>query len=162
MRWLFMLAGDSHHRDLVFFPARHLFDARPIITADHAVHYEQCLRSRAVFWQTFRLDCYNPYFMAGYPAGTVFDVDMKGAELFTALIPIHTATALKLFILIAYLSMLPSCVSRRAHAGLPRGRSGSRRDAALDLLALGVARTRATFVMSACSRSSLQPTQWST
>jgi hypothetical protein len=33
---------------------------------------------------------------------------MKGAELFTALVPIHTATALKLFILIAYLSMLPS------------------------------------------------------
>jgi hypothetical protein len=108
MRWLFMLAGIHIVATLFFFPAPHLFDARPIITADHAVHYEQCLRSRTVFWQTFRLDCYNPYFMAGYPAGTIFDVDMKGAELFTALIPIHTATALKLFILIAYLSMLPS------------------------------------------------------
>ena len=108
MRWLFMLAGIHIVATLFFFPAQHLFDARPIITADHAVHYEQCLRSRTVFWQTFRLDCYNPYFMAGYPAGTIFDVDMKGAELFTALIPIHTATALKLFILIAYLAMLPS------------------------------------------------------
>ncbi|HKW13208.1 MAG TPA: hypothetical protein VJS69_01860 [Candidatus Krumholzibacteria bacterium] len=108
VRWLLMLAGIHIVATLFFFPAQHLFDARPIITADHAVHYEQCLRSRAVFWRTLRLDCYNPYFMAGYPAGTIFDVDMKGAELFTALIPIHTATALKLFILIAYLSMLPS------------------------------------------------------
>ncbi len=108
LRWLFMLAGIHIVATLFFFPAQHLFDARPIVTADHAVHYEQCLRSRAIFWHTFRLDCYNPYFMAGYPSGTVFDVDMKGAELFTALFPIHTATALKLFILIAYLSMLPS------------------------------------------------------
>ena len=108
LRWLFMLAGLHIVATLFFFPAQHLFDARPIVTADHAVHYEQCLRSRAVFWHTFRLDCYNPYFMAGYPSGTLFDVDMKGAELFTALIPIHTATALKLFILLAYLSMLPS------------------------------------------------------
>ena len=108
LRWLFMLAGVHIVATLFFFPAQHLFDARPIVTADHAVHYAQCLRSRAVFWQTFRLDCYSPYFMAGYPAGTIFDLDMKGAELFTALIPIHTATALKLFILIAYLSMLPS------------------------------------------------------
>jgi hypothetical protein len=108
LRWLFMLAGIHIVATLFFFPAQHLLDARPIVTADHAVHYAQCLRSRAVFWQTFRLDCYSPYFMAGYPAGTIFDLDMKGAELFTALIPIHTATALKLFILIAYLSMLPS------------------------------------------------------
>lgn len=108
VRWLLMLAGIHIVATLFFFPAQHLFDARPVVTVDHAVHYEQCLRARAVFWQAFRLDCYNPYFMAGYPSGTVFDVDMKGAELFTALIPIHTATALKLFILIAYLSMLPS------------------------------------------------------
>lgn len=108
LRWLFMLAGIHIVATLFFFPAQHLFDARPVVTVDHAVHYEQCVRARAVFWQAFRLDCYNPYFMAGYPSGTVFDVDMKGAELFTALIPIHTATALKLFILIAYLSMLPA------------------------------------------------------
>lgn len=106
--WLFMLAGAHIVATLFFFPAQQLVDPRPIVTADHAVHYAQCLRSRAIFWQTFRLDCYNPYFMAGYPAGTIFDLDMKGAELFTALIPIHTATALKIFILIAYLSMLPS------------------------------------------------------
>lgn len=107
-RWLFFLAGIHIVATLFFFPVEHLFDARPILTADHAVHYAQCLRSKEIFWQTFRLDCYSPYFMAGYPAGTVFDLDMKGAELFTALFPIHTATALKLFVLIAYLSMLPS------------------------------------------------------
>ena len=49
---LFMLAGIHIIATLFFFPAQHLFDARPIITADHAVHYEQCLRSRAVFWST--------------------------------------------------------------------------------------------------------------
>jgi hypothetical protein len=108
LRWLFLLAGVHVVATLFFFPAQELFSARPILTADHAVHYAQCLRSKQVFWDTFRLDCYSPYFMAGYPAGTVFDLDMKGAELFTAILPIHTATALKLFILVAYLSMLPS------------------------------------------------------
>jgi len=108
IRWLYFIAGLHIVATLFFFPVQHLFDARPVVTADHAVHYAQCLRSDAVFWQTLHLDCYSPYFMAGYPAGTLFDLDMKGAELFTAILPLHTATALKLFILIAYLSMLPS------------------------------------------------------
>jgi hypothetical protein len=108
LRWLFALAGIHTVATLFFFPANHIFDSRPVVTADHAVHYAQCLRSKTIFLQSLRLDCYSPYFMAGYPAGTIFDIDMKGAELFTALVPIHTATALKLFILIAYLSMLPS------------------------------------------------------
>ena len=107
-RWLFALAGLHVIATLYFFPVEHLLDARPIVTADHAVHYAQCVRSKAVFWSSLRLDCYSPYFMAGYPAGTIFDLDMKGAEVFTALVPVHTATALKLFILFAYLTLLPS------------------------------------------------------
>jgi len=57
IRWLLMLAGIHIAATLFFFPAQHLFDARPVVTVDHAVHYEQCLRARAVFWQAFRLDC---------------------------------------------------------------------------------------------------------
>ncbi|HET6349061.1 MAG TPA: hypothetical protein VFH88_08260 [Candidatus Krumholzibacteria bacterium] len=108
LRWLYMLAGIHVAATLFFFPTGQLFDPRPIVTTDHAVHYAQALRARQVFWHSLRLDCYSPYFMAGYPAGSVFDLDMKGAELFAALIPLHTATALKIFILVAYLSMLPS------------------------------------------------------
>jgi hypothetical protein len=107
-RWLAALAVIHLLGTLYFFPVQHLFDARPVVSVDHAVHYNQCLRAKNVFWSSLRLDCYSPYFMAGYPAGSIFDIDVKGAELFSALVPLPAAVGLKLFILFAYLTMLPS------------------------------------------------------
>jgi hypothetical protein len=91
---------------LYVLPARVLFDHRPIITDDYAVHYVQCERARAELRHAFRAYCYSPWFMAGYPAGTIFDVDMKGAELFCTVLPMPTALALKVFVLAAFLGLV--------------------------------------------------------
>lgn len=92
---------------LYFFPIDGLLNERPVVTLDHSFHYYQAQRAKEVFWETFRFDRYDPYFMAGYPGGTIFDLDMKGAELFCAFFPFtNTARALKIFILSAYLTMI--------------------------------------------------------
>lgn len=93
---------------LYFFPPTDILNDRPVVTLDHSFHYYQAVRAREVFWETFRIDRYDPYFMAGYPGGTIFDIDMKGAETFCAFFPlVGVARALKWFILISYLTMIP-------------------------------------------------------
>lgn len=91
---------------LYFIPLGALRDSRPIVTIDYPVHYYQAERTREVFWRTFRVERYDPFFMAGYPGGTLFDLDMKAAELFCVLSPLSTARSLKLFILCAYLTIV--------------------------------------------------------
>jgi hypothetical protein len=91
---------------LFFFPAQDLLNDKPVITLDHTFHHYQVVRARAFFWQTGRLHGYDPYFMAGYPGGALFDLDMKGAELFCALFGFAGARALKFFILLIYLAMV--------------------------------------------------------
>lgn len=94
---------------LYFFPLADILNNRPVITLDHSFHYYQAYQVREVFWDTLRFDRYDPYFMAGYPGGTIFDLDMKGAELFCVISPIiSVARALKLFILAAYLIIVPA------------------------------------------------------
>jgi hypothetical protein len=92
---------------LFFFSPEDILNSRPVITLDHAVHYQQAVRAESVFPDAYRLHAYDPYFMAGYPAGTIFDLDSKGLELWcVALRFLGTARAFKLFILIGYL-LLP-------------------------------------------------------
>lgn len=91
-----------------FMPLSVIVDGRPVVTVDHPVHYYQAERTREVFWHTFQVERYDPYFMAGYPGGTLFDLDMKAAELFCAISPLSAARSLKLFILCAYLTILSS------------------------------------------------------
>jgi hypothetical protein len=107
-RVLFAIMSVHVLATLFFFPLADILNDRPVVTLDHSFHYYQAVRSKEVFWETFRLDHYDPFFMAGYPAGTIFDLDMKGAETVCALTPgIGVARTLKLFILCAYLSMIP-------------------------------------------------------
>ena len=94
--------------------------SRPVITLDHALHYQQAVRATEVFGDSHRLYAYDPYFMSGYPGGTVFDIDSKGVELWCVLMrPAGTARAYKIFILTGYL-LLPLTVyagSRRLGFG---------------------------------------------
>jgi hypothetical protein len=107
-RVLFAVMAIHVLATLYFFPISDIFNDRPVVTLDHSFHYYQAVRTREVFWDTFRFDRYDPFFMAGYPGGTIFDLDMKGAETVCALTPgVGVARALKLFILCAYLSMIP-------------------------------------------------------
>jgi hypothetical protein len=105
-RFVLAIFGLHLAATLYVFPPGAIFDRRPFVTVDHAVHYAQCVRAKSVFWRSLKMSSYSPYFMAGYPAGTVFDVDMKGAELFCTVLPFPTALTLKAFILGAYLSIV--------------------------------------------------------
>jgi hypothetical protein len=107
-RVLFTVMAAHVLATLYFFPFTEIVNDRPLVNLDHSFHYYQAYRVREVFWETFHIDHYDPYFMAGYPGGTIFDLDMKGAEVFCAFTPvISVARALKLFILCAYLTMIP-------------------------------------------------------
>ena len=92
---------------LFFFPPEDIANSRPVISLDHALHYQQVVRAKEVFEDSYRLHTYDPYFMAGYPGGTVFDIDSKGVELWCAFTGfIGTPRAYKIFILVGYL-LLP-------------------------------------------------------
>ena len=69
---------------LFFFPPEDILNNRPVTSLDHSLHYQQVVRAREVFGESYRLHAYDPYFMAGYPGGTVFDIDSKGVELWCA------------------------------------------------------------------------------
>jgi hypothetical protein len=91
----------------LFFPPDVLVNRKPVVTLDHAVHYYQAVRVKSVFWRSLRMNSYDPNFMAGYPGGVIFDADMKGAELFCALLyPLSTPRALKLYIFLCYATMV--------------------------------------------------------
>ncbi len=92
---------------LFFFPPEDLINSRPVITLDHAVHFYQVERAVRVFPESFRLNAYDPYFMAGYPGGAIFDIDSKGVELWCAALQfMNTARAYKIFILLGHLLMV--------------------------------------------------------
>ncbi len=92
---------------LFFFPPEDILNDRPVLTLDHSFHYYQAVRARAVFWDSFRFHTYDPFFMAGYPGGTLFDIDVKGLGLWCSLLRfLSVARSFKLFILLAYLSMV--------------------------------------------------------
>jgi len=117
-RFLLGIFGLHLLATLYVFPPGAVFDRRPFVTVDHAVHYAQCVRAKHVFWQSLQMSSYSPYFMAGYPAGTVFDVDMKGAELFCTVLPLPTALTLKVFILGAYLTLVFTLLAGARMLGL--------------------------------------------
>jgi len=104
-KWLIIIIFSCHLvATLFFFTPEDLVNSRPVITLDHAIHYYQVERGSEIFWKTFRLHCYDPYFMAGYPGGAIFDIDSKGVELWCALLGfMGTGRAYKLFILLGYL-----------------------------------------------------------
>ncbi len=92
---------------LFFFPPEDIINSRPVLSLDHALHYQQVVRAKEVFRESYRLHTYDPYFMAGYPGGTVFDIDSKGVELWCSLPGLlDTAMSYKFFILTGYLLLV--------------------------------------------------------
>ncbi len=104
---LVVIFGAHLVATLFFFPLEDIANSRPVLSLDHALHYQQASRGSELFRDSLKLHTYDPYFMAGYPGGTVFDIDSKGVELWCALLVfIDTARAFKIFILLGYL-LLP-------------------------------------------------------
>lgn len=95
---------------LFSFPPEDIVNSRPVLSLDHSLHYQQVVRAKEVFKESYRLHTYDPFFMAGYPGGTVFDIDSKGVELWCAFLGfVGTPRAYKMFILIGYL-LLPFAI----------------------------------------------------
>jgi hypothetical protein len=110
---------------LYFFPLEDIVNDRPVLTLDHAVHFYEVERGKEVFRDSFRLYMYDPYFLAGYPGGTVFEIDTNGVSLWCAFLRVvDTARSYKLFILLAHL-----CAAVTIYAGCRRLRYGAEESA---------------------------------
>ncbi len=109
---------------LFFLPPEDILNDRPVLTLDHALHYYQADRAREVFEESFRLHTYDPYFMAGYPGGTVFDIDSKGLELWCAFLRfVDTSRSFKAFILMAHLLMVFTVFAGSRKLGMDQSES---------------------------------------
>ena len=119
------LVGLSHVIAFCFFfPPQQILSAEPVHSGLHAPHFYHAFAAHRLLAQGGQLWGYDPFFLAGYPAGAVFDPDTRGAELwahafaFAGLVP-----ATKSFIVFVH-AMVPVCVYAAARIlGIERGAS---------------------------------------
>lgn len=93
---------------LYFAPWRLLASTTPISTYDYGLHVYQVERADAAFRQFGHLWSYDPFVLAGQPAGVVEDLTSKSVEVFaTALgrLGIPLGFAFNLYIVLAHLGV---------------------------------------------------------
>jgi hypothetical protein len=81
-----------------------LFGGEPIASLDYSLHFARVWATDEMLGEHGRIWGYNPFFLAGYPAGTVFDVNNHFIELFgVALhrVGVSLPTAFNLFVFLA-------------------------------------------------------------
>ncbi len=89
---------------LKLVPVGVLTGGHPIATLDYALHFARAAAVSSFVARCGAVHGYDPHFMAGYPTGTVFDVNNKGIELFVAAlhgVGVAVPTAFNLFVFIA-------------------------------------------------------------
>lgn len=69
---------------LWLIPPGLLFGNEPIAVNGYALHFSRAVTANELLSCCMRGWGYNPYFLAGYPAGTVFDVNNHFIELFVS------------------------------------------------------------------------------
>lgn len=86
--WILIAAIHLVHISLVFclLPPSSVFSNQPILQVDYAHHYHQVASVVETLSKEGQHWAYDPSFCAGYPLGTVFDVDMKLVEVVTFLL----------------------------------------------------------------------------
>lgn len=92
-----------------FEPLDLIFDEAPNNWIDYDTHIEQTWRVTEALDGWGKSWAYDPYLLAGYPNGTIFDADNKGWELWTFALwklGVPRGTAFNLFILLAHV-LLP-------------------------------------------------------
>jgi hypothetical protein len=114
------------HATLVlrFLPPRTIASADPILETDYAHHYDSVATAVAAWHQIGRHWAYDPSFCAGYPAGTIFDVDVKLIEVLAYLASLAGAPLPAAFnaIVLAYFLAAPVVIWAAARAfAIPRG-----------------------------------------
>ncbi|HMR05334.1 MAG TPA: hypothetical protein PKA88_06140 [Polyangiaceae bacterium] len=93
---------------LHFAPLRVLLGREPVSTVDYALHVYQVDRARIAFAEHGALWSYDPFVLAGQPAGVVEDLTSKGTELFViglSALGVPWGLAFNLFILLVHLAM---------------------------------------------------------
>jgi hypothetical protein len=83
---LLVVLGAHLAISLCVFPPRVVFGGQPIAYADYALHFSRAVTADAMLSHYGRQWGYNPFFLAGYPAGTVFDVNNHFIEVFVFLL----------------------------------------------------------------------------
>ncbi|NRA32590.1 MAG: hypothetical protein HRU17_04550 [Polyangiaceae bacterium] len=91
-----------------FVPPAVVFSDEPIITFDYSLHAYQMARALEAFngWGT--LHSYDPFVLAGQPAGTLEDLTSKSAELFVialARFQVPATTAYNVYVALVHLLM---------------------------------------------------------
>jgi hypothetical protein len=91
---------------LTVVPPRVLFGPEPITQIDYALHFSRTVAADAFLTRSGRAWGYDPYFMAGYPMGTVFDVNTKFLQVVVAQLHrtgMSLPTAFNLFVFVSVL-----------------------------------------------------------
>jgi hypothetical protein len=76
-----------------------------LVQDDYSLHFANALTARELLWQSGRPWGYDPFLMAGYPAGTLESLSNRAAELVVALLrPVEAAQVFALFLVLVYLT----------------------------------------------------------
>jgi hypothetical protein len=89
-----------------FLKPKLIFDSQPLSWLDYDTHIEQTWRVAEALDRWGKTWLYDPYLLAGYPNGAIFDADNKGWELWTyalSSLGLPRAVAFDLFILLIHL-----------------------------------------------------------
>lgn len=86
------------------FPFDAAVSGEPVLNVDHALHYYRAVSAGRHYLPEGALWGYDPFHAAGYPAGTVTDLDDKAVEVFTGVFGplIGNGRAFNLFLFLAY------------------------------------------------------------
>ncbi|MFQ5854087.1 MAG: hypothetical protein ACE5LU_00375 [Anaerolineae bacterium] len=91
---------------LYYLPPAVVFRNQPINNVDYGTHFYQAAAVGEFLQDYGRAWGYEPYFLAGYPLGTVYDIDNKAVELWvSALSFLGMPLAFNLFIAVVFLSL---------------------------------------------------------
>ena len=87
-------------------PPRVIFGSEPIAQLDYALHFSRAVAADEFLTRFGRAWGYDPHFMAGYPMGTVFDVNTKSLQFVVSWlhrlgVPLHNAFNLVVFLAVS-------------------------------------------------------------
>ena len=102
-------------------PPRVLFGREPLTQFDYSLHFSRAVTAHEFLTRSGRAWGYDPHFMAGYPMGTVFDVNTKGLQLVVSTLhrlglPIANAFNLVVFLAVSLPAFLIWLAARNFRA----------------------------------------------
>ncbi|HVW29329.1 MAG TPA: hypothetical protein VHC69_28375 [Polyangiaceae bacterium] len=123
-RYIVALAAALHLGFLAYFLPFRIWKSRlPVLEYDYALHAYQVDRALRAFEAHRHLWSYDPFVLAGQPAGAVEDLTSKSLEAFVIgahAVGIAPWTAFDVYVLLVHLAVLPSAWAAARLFGLDR------------------------------------------